>query len=194
MLRRVLMGLVLVRSPVVAAAKLPSRPPTQSARALNGTRLQAIRSARNVPPVVKLSTCTEALLVNSAISAEHAAALSPYRAVLWRLRGGTLKQLPRLVRCIPPALLIFAGLLCMAHPAMKSDGAKFAWSMVLGGMLFPLCCSLLRVSHEEAFLLFGAAVFCIVSLALGPYHGASALCAMFTGAHFLPHDSVTSPR
>ena len=184
-----LMVLVLVSSPVVAAAKVSSRSPTQSAIALDGTQFQAIRSAHDVLPVMKLFMCTEARLI-SAISAAHAAALSPYHAVLRRLRGGTLKRLPRMVRCFPPALLIFVGLLCMAHPAMKSDVAKCAWSMVLGGMVVPLC-SLCRVSHEEVFLLFGVAVFCIVSLADGPYHGSSALCALFTGAHFLPpHGSV----
>ena len=147
MLLRMLMVLVLVRSPVVGAAKVPSRSPIHSAIALNGTHFQAIRSAHDVLPVMKLSTstCMEALLINSAISAAHAATLSPYHAVLRRLRGGAWERLPRMVRCIPPALLTFVWL--WAIPSMKSDVAKCAWSMVGGAMIYTLC-SLLRVSGE----------------------------------------------
>lgn len=137
MLLRMLMVLVLVKSPVVGATKVPSRSPIHSAISLNGAHFQAIRSAHDVLPVMKLSTCIEALLINSAISAAHAATLSPYHAVLRRLRGGAWERLARMVRCIPPALLTFV--LILAIPwSMNSDVAKCAWFMVVGAMIsFP---------------------------------------------------------
>ena len=133
-------------SPAVAAAKVSSRPALKTVTTL-GAQLWA---EQDVLSDVKLSTCTESMLTNSAVYAVHVRSSLSSCAVLRCLRGGAnsdkeactlkepwLKQLPRTVRAIP-ALLTIAGLYCVLYKTKSGVAAPVGVVLSLSVSIFAI--------------------------------------------------------
>ena len=147
MLLRAVFIVLTAWSPTVAAAKVPLRPALKTVTTLFGAQL---RAEQDVLSDVKLSTCTESMLTNSAVYAVHARSSPSSCAVLRRLRGGAnsdeeactlkepwLKQLPRTVRAIP-ALLTIAGLYCVLYTAKSGVAGPVGFVLSLSVSIFAI--------------------------------------------------------
>ena len=147
MLLRAVFIVLTAWSPAVAAAKVSSRPALNTVTTLFGAQLWA---EQDVLSDVKLSTCTESMLTNSAVYAVHVRSSLSSCAVLRRLRGGAnsdkeactlkepwLKQLPRTVRAIP-ALLTIAGLYCILYTTKSGVAAPVGFVLSLSVSMFAI--------------------------------------------------------
>ena len=147
MLLRAVFIVLTAWSPAVAAAKVSFRPALKTVITLFGAQL---RAEQDVLSDVKLSTCTESMLTNSAVYAVHARSSLSSCAVLRRLRGGAnsdeeactlkepwLKQLPRTVRAIP-ALLTIAGLYYVLYTTKSGVAGPVGFVLSLSVSIFAI--------------------------------------------------------
>ena len=150
MLLRAVFIVLTAWSPAVAAAKVSFRPALKTVITLFGAQL---RAEQDVLSDVKLSTCTESMLTNSAVYAVHARSSPSSCAVLRRLRGGAnsdeeactlkepwlkqVKQLPRTVRAIP-ALLTIAGLYYVLYTTKSGVAGPVGFVLSLSVSIFAI--------------------------------------------------------